>query len=59
MIPVLELTLLEQSLLILALDPECLLDLDLPLLESLLPEPDPLLDLVRDLEADEGILGSS
>ena len=56
MIPVLELTLLdlERSLLILSLDPECLLDLDLPLLESLLPEP----DLVRDLEVEEGILGS-
>ena len=50
---------LERSLLILSLDPECLLDLDLPLLESLLPEPVLLLDLVWDLEADEGILGSS
>jgi len=56
MISVLELTLLDlkRSLFILSLDPECLLDLDLPLLESLLPEP----DLVWDLEVEEGILGS-
>ena len=47
---------LEWSLLIALLDPECLPDLGLLLLDSLLSERDWLLDLERDLEVEEFIV---
>ena len=47
---------LERSLLIALPDPECLPDLGLLLLESLLSERDLLLDLERDLEDEDDIV---
>ena len=47
---------LERSLLVALPDPECLPDLGLPLLESLLSERDLLLDLERDLEDEDDIV---
>ena len=47
---------LERSLLIVPPEPECLPDLGLLLLESLLSERDLLLDLERDLEDEDDIV---
>ena len=47
---------LERSLLVALPDPECLPDLGLLLLESLLSERDLLLDLERDLEDEDDIV---